>query len=995
MDVQINDIANDPRGSLWRKWDLHFHTPSSYDYKDMSVTNEKIISTLAENAISVVAITDHNVIDVNRITHLHTLGANKGIQIFPGIELCSELGGSEKIHFVGIFPEDCDLENIWINIQSKLGLTLSDIKQKGIEKIYCDLKDSAKVIHELGGLVTVHAGKKSNSIENIKNNHEYKLQIKTDLIQESINILEIGNPRVDIRGYHEIVFPSIKSVLPIIIGSDNHNVKEYTLKYNCWIKADTTFEGLKEILYEPTERVYIGEEPQILKRVNENKEKYIEMLRINGIQGRQPKKGKWFQNVEIKLNKELVAIIGNKGCGKSAISDILGLLGNAHDAGQDQKNFSFLNNVSSKKRFRQTGFSENFEAEIIWTDTNNIKRSLNENVDFNQVQKVKYLPQNYFEKITNELELEEFEMNLKNVIFSHVPDALRLGKNTFDELEKYKSSSIQSDLQIQINELEKIIHSLAQLERRHHKSNISRIQSALESRQNDLDAHNKSKPEEPKLPDQVKSEEIIKNTEQVNKKIDGLKKEMDQVESKIIEAQECLKKLNVEKEELRQIVDDIQRHESIIKKYKSDSKELFNKFGFDIDQLMKSEFDSEPVKKMIQVKQTEIDKYEPLLKTNELIEYETGSNLLLKSELKEKSLVVKKANIQNELKSLVEQLSKPEKEFQEKKAAYNKWLTKKNVIEGDKNNPDLVPGSIENIKKDLKYLTDEVPKLILTERENAKTKACDILAKKNEILNLYTEFKNAVDTLLAQDTEYMLKFPIKVDVGYKLKSNFQKNFLDYINKTKSGTFIRNGEKILSDIVEGIDFSHEKNLKKILTTTLRYLDQDQRQEVNDKDRSIIDQISEVENFYKFLFSLSYLEPTYELKYDDKKLDELSPGEKGALLIVFYLMIDKGNIPLIIDQPEDNLDNQSVFDVLRHFIVHAKKRRQIIIVTHNPNLAVGADAEQIIYVNLDKKNNYEFSYKTGSIENPEINKELVRILEGTMPAFDKRKLKYHQN
>ena len=83
-----------------------------------------------------------------------------------------------------------------------------------------------------------------------------------------------------------------------------------------------------------------------------------------------------------------------------------------------------------------------------------------------------------------------------------------------------------------------------------------------------------------------------------------------------------------------------------------------------------------------------------------------------------------------------------------------------------------------------------------------------------------------------------------------------------------------------------------------------------------------------------------------------MEQLSPGEKGALLLVFYLLIDTDDTPLVIDQPEDNLDNQSVFKVLTHFIRFAKTRRQIIIVTHNPNLAVGADAEQIIFVKIVK-------------------------------------------
>jgi ABC-type cobalamin/Fe3+-siderophores transport system ATPase subunit len=152
---------------------------------------------------------------------------------------------------------------------------------------------------------------------------------------------------------------------------------------------------------------------------------------------------------------------------------------------------------------------------------------------------------------------------------------------------------------------------------------------------------------------------------------------------------------------------------------------------------------------------------------------------------------------------------------------------------------------------------------------------------------------------------------------------------------------------------------------------------------------------LQGFYDFLFSLDYLKPIYELKLDKKILDELSPGEKGTLLLVFYLMIDREDIPLVIDQPEDNLDNKSVFQVLTRFIKSAKKRRQIIIVTHNPNLAVGADAEQIIYVELDKRGGKnKFKHEVGSIEDPTINARLVEILEGTMPAFDKRKLRYRK-
>jgi len=76
-------------------------------------------------------------------------------------------------------------------------------------------------------------------------------------------------------------------------------------------------------------------------------------------------------------------------------------------------------------------------------------------------------------------------------------------------------------------------------------------------------------------------------------------------------------------------------------------------------------------------------------------------------------------------------------------------------------------------------------------------------------------------------------------------------------------------------------------------------------------------------------------------------DLTVGERGTLLLVFYLLVDQRDVPLVIDQPDDNLDNQTVFEILVPCIKEAKKRRQVIIVTHNPNLAGSkCPADQII-------------------------------------------------
>jgi len=142
---------------------------------------------------------------------------------------------------------------------------------------------------------------------------------------------------------------------------------------------------------------------------------------------------------------------------------------------------------------------------------------------------------------------------------------------------------------------------------------------------------------------------------------------------------------------------------------------------------------------------------------------------------------------------------------------------------------------------------------------------------------------------------------------------------------------------------------------------------------------------------YLFGFDYLSPRYSLTYDGQEIGQLSPGERGLLLLVFYLLVDKDDIPIVIDQPEENLDNQTIYRVLVKCIKKAKERRQVIMVTHNPNLAVVCDAEQIIYASCDKAAS-RFDYESGASEQPEIKDRVVQILEGTEPAFKNRQSKY---
>ena len=155
--------------------------------------------------------------------------------------------------------------------------------------------------------------------------------------------------------------------------------------------------------------------------------------------------------------------------------------------------------------------------------------------------------------------------------------------------------------------------------------------------------------------------------------------------------------------------------------------------------------------------------------------------------------------------------------------------------------------------------------------------------------------------------------------------------------------------------------------------------------------------------------------YRVKMDGDSIDKMSPGKKALVLLKILISLAETQCPILIDQPEDDLDNRSIFDDLVNYIKTKKKDRQIIIVTHNANLVLGCDADEIIIANQNgttsPNKQYKFEYRSGSIENnvpvlkqngeieigilnsQGIQQHICDILEGGELAFAKRKNKYN--
>lgn len=168
----------------------------------------------------------------------------------------------------------------------------------------------------------------------------------------------------------------------------------------------------------------------------------------------------------------------------------------------------------------------------------------------------------------------------------------------------------------------------------------------------------------------------------------------------------------------------------------------------------------------------------------------------------------------------------------------------------------------------------------------------------------------------------------------------------------------------------------------------------------------------ENFYSEFLTTPWFKLSYDVIYEGDSYSEMSQGKKAFIVLKLSLECSDKKCPIIIDQPEDDLDNRAIYTELVKYIKNKKSQRQIILVTHNANVVVNADSEQIIVANqhgarTPNKNGKKFEYKCGSIESnikstsptasildsKTIKEHICEILEGGDTAFKLREKKYN--
>jgi AAA domain/AAA domain, putative AbiEii toxin, Type IV TA system len=1015
-------MGNTKTGAIWRRWDLHIHSPASiqqgYGGDQVEIWEKFIRDLEALPEGYVIGINDYIFLDgFKKVIEYKRSGRLKNIAaIFPVIELrIDKFGGTEsklsRVNLHVIFDPDLSVETIqgqflnglsagyklidqadariyWSGIPTRS--SLAEFGRKIKESVPSDSPIKARPDIRVGfdnlnfSLDYVKALLNCSYFEGrtltaVGKTEWFDIKWTDQSVAEKRHIIASADmvftaaPTVESwrRSFEHLVASNVNHKL--LDCSDAHNFSSSSIKDRIgnsltWIKCDPCFMGLRHALREYEHRVYVGDAPDKIKAINTSEVKYIRSIKIEKSADSNLEE-KWFDGQVIEFNPELVAIIGNKGGGKSALADLIAVCGNTQ---LDESELAFLNR--DKFRHSRDNKAKAFVATIEWNNGLTRQVSLAEKANGAEIEFIKYLPQNFLEKLCNEVgprDGQKFEAEIKKVIFSHLSAVDRGDFSSLDERIAAASRGITDELALIRNKIDSLNREICSTQALSSEENIALLKSQISGRLQDIAAAQAAKPLA--VADPVASGETDPNVRQLFRRMDKCQKIIAHIDTSINEEQA---RLAFAKKKLDSI-QFVNRKVDLIRTQVSESLEdiQFELAGIGLKPLTVTL--SADLSDMNEAKKTAEAEY-------------VASKKRLRP-VGPSSLTSQKLRFSARHLRLKERLNGAAKDYQNYLAAKLAWEKALAGLEGPKENQ----GSLAYLQAML--LESEAAPAKVGELEKIRLGLVgDIYGKLSELLELYKRSYSPVQQFIQDQgvgvTKYKLTFEANVVVD-----GFKDTFLGYLNHGKVGSYhgAIEGDRRLTDLLEASDLQTEEGVKLFLTEIQRSLDVDLRtpeakkMRLDDQLRKGRDKLS----LLNFIYSLEFIKPFYSLKLGGRELSQLSPGEKGLVLLVFYLLVDKDSRPLVIDQPEENLDNQTVHELLVPCIKQARLRRQIFMVTHNPNLAVVCDAEQVVVAQINKEAGYSVMYNSGSIECPDTNKAIVDVLEGTMPAFRNRDGKYH--
>lgn len=917
-----------PKGSEWRKWDLHIHSPATVfnNQFDGADDNEKWTNYFNKlsslTGVAVLGITDYFSIRGFRKVKEHKDAGNLGniSLILPNVELriLPVTGTDTPINLHIVFSDEIieDLDSKFFSELKfdyldepfrcleedliKLGRKFRNDEhlgneaayQVGVEQFKTDLKtlkeifSKSKIIRDNALVIVSNSSNDGNS--GIQRSS--LLATRQDIYRFADAIFS-GNPNdrkyflgKGVDDEKEIV-RKYGSLKPCVHGSDAHSndkICNPDLGRFTWVKADPTFEGLRQILFEPDERVQI----QTASPADDFRKSQFTHLKSGAgeIIHAGPVR---FDQVDLPLNENLVAIIGGRGTGKSLLLDSLA------------KTFGKL---EGSERKDVVTIDADFEVTYAKPDraTESYQVGVANRLDYLHVH------QGQIKSIVKDR--VKFDGEIKKLLL--LPEA------PFD-------SGLEEEIRVTL------------------------------SRMSDLRSWFGEKDSQGRL---INSEETIRaEIEDKRKLIDALSTEASKelisqyndTSLEISEARVLISNTNVLEQRLVEFVDSINKDFEGLNTRLSTTMQI---------PTITVEVQLAALKKVREQKVAEIAS---LQEKNRGIE-QSFADAGIKEDIT--TLFEKLATYQQEIGSLNSRLN----EITSKRAEYANLLSKRKEF-----------GS--RIREHLQRNAEEVDRRWEKLKEGKEGWLPD---QRTLISSLLTDIDIAGEIVFDPGQFYQTIMPALDGRRFRPQQKLEQVF---------------GMKTIDDYFELIADRHPIATDDGNTQLEQFIGQ------------AYFTTEGPDSFIEALFTSAkrneYLRVLSKVSFRGKTPEKLSVGQKGTLYVCLKLATDPFITPFVFDQPEDDLDNDFIMQHLVPIFRRIKKYRQVIIVTHNANLVVNADAEQVLVAHNEGE---VLRYVSGSLENcfgpveevaetdplrrKGIRQHICDILEGGRAAFEKREQKY---
>lgn len=907
-----------PRGSEWRLWDLHIHTPASYNYSDtkfsdMSASEKtaainQIISNINDSDVSVFAINDYWTFDgYLALRAAHDAGNTIRKTIFPGIELRIESATSHRLNIHVLLSDKVTSQQL-MDFKGRLRLQVTDrtLSSEAIEEFARNLDPAKARVHGATGnyledpkqLLRIGAETavitKASFEDALKSIPEefrlvmipydsyggtVKINWRTqaseqlyfmrlaDIIeerdQENIDLF-IGNKTPTNEAFIEnIQFTIGGHPKPCISGSDGHSISAFrtwrseTSAKKTWIKSDPTFEGLRQILFEPAERVRVQENDPSL----DFDKPYFHSISITNSMELYPQSTDrenpaFEKNSELPLNPNMVCIIGGRGTGKSRLMDYLG------------------------RAFGGIGQSQEAQAYVYRSD---FAIKYNKDLQSSEIHEAASRPRLPFVYISQ----------------SEVKDRVSHGK-VGDELRRMLDISISKT-----------------------DENLSSQITTLLDRVKLLENWFSQKDSEDKL---------INDSEQIESELEGYRSLLESITT------------DTNKEKLHRFTENVRRITA--------TKEKIRQLDIFLAECAST-------LQNLNIHAQRIDSRIP--------EISVGLQIRIIHEIKEESTaVITQCNIENDsIKAEFSQIYTGDLS-----TLLSNAETYKSAIEDRENRLRIIAQYAEDLKK-IKQDRSGIPKFI----------GQDLMRQKIEIDSKWSTVKAGRADWSDQQRKLMQKILADREIALEGAVIFRPEvFSSLLKELLNLTYFRASRDATVE-----NKIHEKFPIRDYVSFLKFMEEG----LHEVETAEFIKGDLIKLFYDSATRSKYLCVEPKITYRGRPLEKLSIGQRGTVYLCLKLATQAFSQPLIFDQPEDDLDNEFIVSELVEIFRGIKKYRQVILITHNANIVVNGDAEQVIIAENDGGN---LSYSSGSLEHSETNKRIRLILEGGDLAFRKRERRY---